>query len=140
MDKSTLLAAKMLREDEGVRKFVYQDHLGYWTIATGRCVDQRKGRGLSDDEIELMLKNDILENMQLAHKEIPTFYYLSDTRKAVLVCMYHQLGSLKGWPNFRKSIQDGDWNNAYNHMLASKWAKVDTPDRAKRMAYLFKKG
>ena len=45
-----------LKVHEGVRKFVYLDTEGIETIGVGRnLVD----RGLSDDEIELMLANDI---------------------------------------------------------------------------------
>ena len=45
----------MLRRDEGRVRHAYQDHLGYWTIGVGRLIDQRKGGGLSEDEIDYLL-------------------------------------------------------------------------------------
>jgi lysozyme len=139
-ERYRLLASQMLKEDEGVRQFVYKDHLGFWTIGCGRNVDQRNGRGLSKDEIEYLLQNDISANITMARTEIPSFDELSDTRKAVLISMIHQIGSLKGWPKFRASIASKDWVGAKANMLDSKWAKVDTPARAKRLADLFFKG
>lgn len=140
MDKAVDISAQLLKEDEGVEKFVYPDHMGYLTIAVGRCIDRRKGRGLSDDEIDLMLRNDIKENIRIAQKEIPSFDSLSDNRKAVLVCMYHQLGSLLKWPKFRKAIADKDWAAAEAAGLDSAWAKTQTPARAKRLLSMLKRG
>ena len=48
-----------LKKEEGVVKHAYQDHLGYWTIGVGRLIDKRKGGGLSDEEIDYLLGNDI---------------------------------------------------------------------------------
>jgi lysozyme len=48
-----------LRRDEGVDRSAYQDHLGFWTIGVGRLIDRRKGGGLSDEEIDYLLQNDV---------------------------------------------------------------------------------
>lgn len=133
MDKLRLIAAQLLNEDEGRRQFVYKDSLGYWTIGVGRCVDQRKGRGISNDEIDYMLQNDITLDMDLARKDIPSFDSLSDNRKAVLISMEHQLGSLAVWPTFRSCIAREDWDGAHAAGMDSKWARSDSPARAKRL-------
>lgn len=46
-----------LERDEGRSSTVYQDSLGYWTIGIGKLVDERKGGGLSADEIDYILSN-----------------------------------------------------------------------------------
>ena len=51
--------AQMLEAEEGRKRSAYQDHLGYWTIGVGRLIDRRKGGGLSPDEIDYLLTNDI---------------------------------------------------------------------------------
>ena len=48
----------MLKRHEGVRDKVYMCSAGYETIGVGRNISE-SGLGLSDDEIEYLLKNDI---------------------------------------------------------------------------------
>ena len=48
----------MLKRHEGVRDKVYICSAGYETIGVGRNISE-SGLGLSDDEIEYLLKNDI---------------------------------------------------------------------------------
>lgn len=50
---------KQLRRDEGEVLSAYQDHLGYWTIGVGRLIDKRKGGGLTSEESDYLLGNDI---------------------------------------------------------------------------------
>ena len=50
---------EMLRLHEGVKTHVYSDHLGYETIGVGRCIKEGVGLGLSDDEIDYLLTNDV---------------------------------------------------------------------------------
>ena len=45
-----------LRFHEGVRNQVYKDHLGIETIGVGRNL---RDRGLSDEEVDYLLSNDI---------------------------------------------------------------------------------
>ena len=48
----------MLKRHEGVRSKVYMCSAGYETIAVGRNISE-SGLGLSDDEIDYLLANDI---------------------------------------------------------------------------------
>ena len=50
---------EQLKRHEGVSKWAYEDHLGYITVGVGRCLDPEIGLGLSDDEIDYLLRNDI---------------------------------------------------------------------------------
>ena len=51
---------RLLRRHEGVEPYAYKDHLGYITVGVGRCLEKDVGMGLSDDEIDYLLKNDIV--------------------------------------------------------------------------------
>ena len=53
----------MLEAHEGKRGHAYQDTGGKWHIGIGRNIDP-SGLGLSDDEIEYLLDNDIVRVMK----------------------------------------------------------------------------
>lgn len=116
---------KQLRRDEGVEKSAYQDSLGYWTIGVGRLIDKRKGGGLSDDEMDYLLQNDIKEKTLELKSRVKCFDKLSEPRKGVLINMAFNLGT-NGLLNFKKTmalIEAGDYEAASKEMLNSTWAK-----------------
>ena len=134
------LKQQLIRE-EGAESCAYQDSLGYWTIGVGRLIDSRKGGGLSNDEIEFLLENDIKRNYEAVLKALPWMEKLSDQRQAVLIEMAFQMG-VSGLLQFKRtlgSIEDGQYGEAAVEMLESKWAK-QTPKRAYRMALQMETG
>lgn len=138
----TDMLARQLRGDEGVRKVAYQDHLGFWTIGVGRLIDDRKpGAGLRDGEIEMLLRNDIMDRVSQLSKRLPWFNDLDEARQGVLVNMAFQLGvdGLMGFRTTLDLIGKGRYTEASEQMLKSKWAS-QTPARAKRMAEQMKTG
>lgn len=135
-------AAAQLRYDEGVRKTAYKDHLGYLTIGVGRLIDaSRAGAGLRDDEIEMLLRNDIMDRVSQLSKRIPWFNDLDEARQGVLVNMAFQLGTegLMGFKTTLELIAKGQYVKAAEQMLKSKWAN-QTPKRANRLAEQMKTG
>lgn len=128
--------ARQLRGDEGERAYVYQDSLGYWTIATGRLVDKRKpGSGLRPDEIAYLLNNDIDDRINGVGRALPWFQNLDDARKGVLLNMAFQMG-VAGLLTFKEALEltrQGRYAEASSHMLDSLWAQ-QTPHRAQRLA------
>jgi lysozyme len=115
--------------------------LGFWTIGVGRLIDKRKGGGISKDESDYLLTNDINSRLADLNAKLPWFNTLNDPRKAVLLNMSFQLG-MAGLLNFRNTlnkIQDGDFGGAADNMLKSKWAE-QTPKRAQEMAEQMRKG
>lgn len=130
-----------LKKEEGVIPHAYQDHLGFWTIGVGRLIDKRKGGGLSSDEIDYLLRNDINRFVAGLEKALPWWNELSSNRKAALTAMAFQMG-LKNLLSFKKTlalIRDKKYNAAAEQMLTSLWAK-QTPARAKRTAELIRNG
>jgi len=126
---------EQLRRDEGTESCAYQDSLGYWTIGVGRLIDARKGGGLSNDEIDYLLDNDIRAKTAEVLRALPWAARLSEARQAVLVNMAFQMGT-KGLLAFHRtlgSVEDGQYGDAAVEMLNSTWAK-QTPARAMRLA------
>jgi lysozyme len=126
---------KQLRRDEGVKPFAYPDHLGFWTIGVGRLIDARKGGGLREAEIDMLLANDIDDRVQALKEALPWFQDLSDARQGVLLNMAFQLGTagLLAFTNTLAHVRAGRYEDASKSMLQSKWAQ-QTPLRAMRLA------
>jgi lysozyme len=127
--------------DEGKRKCVYPDELGFLTIGVGRLVDPRKpGAGLTDDEIDYILMNDLRRAEAIANS-YQWYDWLDWPRQGVIVCMIFQLGAggLNGFVNMRAALERKDYETAANEMLDSTWAK-QTPARAQRMANIMRSG
>ena len=128
------LKSQLLRE-EGAESCAYQDSLGYWTIGVGRLIDSRKGGGLSPDEIDFLLENDIKTKTREVLLALPWASKLSEPRLGVLINMAFQLG-IEGLLRFHRmlgSVEDGQYSEAVMEMLDSLWAQ-QTPKRAARLA------
>lgn len=133
---------RQLRGDEGVKAHAYQDHLGFWTIGIGRLVDARKpGSGLRPEEITFLLNNDIDDRINQLGRRLPWFLDLDPARQGVLLNMSFQMGvdGLLGFKNTLKLVERGDYAQAADNMLLSKWA-TQTPERARRMAEQMRSG
>lgn len=139
MNKAKL--TKELRRDEGVVPFAYEDHLGNLTIGVGRLIDKRKGGGLSDDEIDYLLSNDIDRFEKQVIDALPWYGRLDDVRQRVLVNMAFNMGvgGLLGFKNTLAMVERGDYAGAAKGMLASKWA-TQVGDRAKRLSKMMETG
>lgn len=127
--------AQMLEKEEGRRRACYQDHLGYWTIGVGRLIDERRGGGLTDDEIDYLLANDIARKTAEIEAVLPWAKSLDEVRRAVLIAMAFQMG-VTGMLQFKTALAHarlGDYKGAASSMLDSRWAR-QTPARAQRMA------
>lgn len=111
---------RQLRFDEGVRSKVYRDSEGIETIGVGRnLVD----RGLSDDEINYLLDNDIDLVVEEANG-FAWYYDLNDVRQEVVLNMLFNLGlsRFKGFKMMIAALERHDYDDASREMLDSKWA------------------
>lgn len=132
---------QQLIRDEGAVGHAYHDSFGFLTIGVGRLIDERRGGGLSPDEIDYLLDNDIKAKTHEVLQALPWAARLSEPRRAVLVNMAFQLGT-KGLLAFHRtlgSIEDGQYGDAAVEMLDSTWAK-QTPARAMRLAVQMESG
>jgi len=131
---------EMIKHHEGVVAHAYKDSRGYLTIGVGRLIDEELGGGLSDDEIDYLLAND-LKRCQVEAETYPWFAGLSEPRKAVVVSMLFNLGKPR-WDGFKKAqaaIEAGDYGEAASQMLDSRWA-AQVGKRAEDMAAMMISG
>ena len=68
--------------------------------------------------------------------------HLNEVRLAVLISMIYQLGAygVKTFKNTLKAIKREDWREVHDQMLDSKWAREDSPNRAKKQAKMMLNG
>ena len=128
-----------LRIHEGVRKHVYLCSAGYETIGVGRNIAD-SGLGLSDDEIDYLLKNDITR----CRKELETYSWFSDldeVRQDALINMCFNLGlsRLANFKNALSSMAIGAYADAAEHFLDSRWAS-QVGNRAQEVAHMIRTG
>jgi|TARA_R110002074_G_scaffold281167_1_gene452448 lysozyme len=127
-----------LKVHEGVRSKVYLDTEGIETIGVGRNL---RDRGLSDDEIELMLANDIRDFQEEVESAFPWWSDMGDVRQRVVVDMAFNmgLGSLSKFVNTLAHIENGRYEEASVEMLDSKWAR-QVGDRANVLSDMMRTG
>lgn len=130
-----------LKQEEGLRLAAYQDHLGFWTIGYGRLIDKAKGGGISAEEAEMLLRNDVAKVTAEMSKRCDGWDGLPDGIRRATANMAFQLGvsGVLAFKNMWKALRAGDWQEAANQALDSKWAK-QTPARAQRVAALIRQG
>lgn len=126
------IAQEQLRRDEGVRAKPYRDTVGKLTIGCGRNLDDV---GLSDEEIEFLLANDLDRAATDVRRIVPKFDLLSETRKAVLLNMTFNLGAarLSGFKKFLAAVDESRYADAAKEMLDSTWAQ-QVSSRAVRLS------
>lgn len=127
-----------LRKHEGVRHKPYKDTVGKLTIGVGRNLDDK---GLSDEEINILLSNDIGDAMDDAATLVVNFWSLTENRQRVLVDMAFNMGrrGLSTFVNTLAAIERGDYEDASRRMLKSKWAS-QVGQRAITLSQMMKRG
>jgi lysozyme len=113
---------------DGPELFPYRDTVGILTIGYGRNLIHN---GITKDEAELMLTNDI-NSARMDAASLPFWLSLSPPRKMVIIDMVYNLGLTKfrGFKNLNKALGMADWNLAALEMKDSRWY-LQTERRAK---------
>jgi lysozyme len=75
---------EMLRKHEGVETHAYKCTADKVTIGVGRNIDKVGGIGLSDDEIDYLLSNDIKRVIAELIRAFPWYSELDEVRKDAL--------------------------------------------------------
>jgi lysozyme len=127
-----------LKRDEGLRLTPYKDSVGKVTIGYGRNLDDV---GISQYEAEILLQHDLIHASQVLRDNLPWTEGLDEVRRAVLVNMSFNMGihGLMGFKNTLGLIQAGEFDQASEAMLQSKWAEQVGP-RAHRLSLQLKTG
>lgn len=123
---------KALLHDEGLELKAYQDSKGIWTIGIGRNLQCLQ---ISKETAEVWLEDDIQTVIQWMAR-FPWFAALNAVRQNVVLNMGFQLGQTR-FAKFEKFIgflTRQNYQLASSEMMLSKWAQVDCPRRAARLA------
>ena len=114
---------EQLKRHEGVRSTVYKCTAGYETIGVGRNIAE-SGLGLSDDEIDYLLENDI----NRCRRELvvfPWFLQLDQVRQDALTNLCFNLGisRLMRFEKALAALEQRDYAKAAAEFLDSRWAE-----------------
>jgi lysozyme len=118
-----------LKRHEGVKTHAYRDSLGVLTIGCGRNISGKKpnkGIGLTIDEIEYMLQNDVERTIKELSLEYVWFNDMEEgARRDGIINMHFNLGRFR-FAGFKKAIghmENGSYDAAATEFLDSRWAK-----------------
>ena len=116
---------EQLKRHEGVETHAYKCSSGKLTIGVGRNIDPEGGIGLSMDEIEYLLSNDILRCIKELSAEYPWFGDLDEVRQEAIINIFLNLGATR-FRLFKRALagmEQGDYETASTEFLDSRWAK-----------------
>lgn len=128
-----------LRIHEGVRSHFYRCTSGLATIGVGRCIEEGS-LGLSDDEIDYLLENDIKRCKQ----ELITFSWFIDldsVRQDAMINLCFNLGfsRLSLFTNALAAMAEANYDRAAMEFLDSKWAR-QVGKRSEDVAHMIRTG
>lgn len=125
-----------LERDEGKRNNPYLDTEGHLTIGIGRNLD---ALGVSDDEIELMLMNDLKWVVHALDSNLSWWRDMPEPHQRALANMCFNLGypRLSGFKKMLAALQAGNGEDAATEALDSRWAN-QVGARAERIADLYR--
>jgi GH24 family phage-related lysozyme (muramidase) len=126
-----------LESEEGRKRSIYTDTTGNVSVGIGRNLT---GVGVSDDEIELMLSNDVARAEAFLTANLPWWTGLDDVRQSVLMDLAFNMGAeLLQFHHMLAAVQASDWNTAFSEMLNSTWA-TQVGRRAQNLARIMLTG
>lgn len=130
------LVVESLKREEGWSSTVYRCSENKMTLGYGRNVDPDGGIGITREEGEMLLRNDVnrvIDELKAAFDWFPT---LDNQRAAVLIEIAFQLGTgarLRGFKKFIDALRRFDHVEAAAELLNSRYAR-QTPERVRRYA------
>jgi len=127
-----------LRRHEGVKDTLYKCTSDKWTIGVGRNLEDV---GLSEEEIDFLLLNDIIRTKDLMDNYMPWHKDLDKVRQEALINFVFNvgIGTAMKFKNGMSSLEEGDYPSAAAHMLDSAWAK-QVGDRAIEITQMIETG
>ena len=128
---------EIITEHEGRRSLVYDDAtgktltkgstlIGYPTISVGR---ELSGFGLSDDEMDYLLDNDIKRCIEEIERQNYSWWDdLNDARRTVIISQVFNMGlsRFRGFKRQIKALERKDFTRASEEMRSSRWYNQNT--------------
>lgn len=115
---------EQLKIHEGVRTHFYRCTSGLATIGVGRCIEEGS-LGLSEDEINYLLENDIERCGSELAFNFDWFSELDEVRQHAIINLCFNLGitRLRGFVNAIEAMNVHAYEKAADEFLDSRWAK-----------------
>ena len=119
---------EQLKIHEGFRSNVYTCSGGKKTVGYGRNLEDI---GISEEEAEMLLKNDIYEATNQLLNAFPFMATFSDVRISAMINFTFNvgIGTVRKFSNTIEYLKNEDWEAAADEMMDSKWAE-QVGDRA----------
>ena len=132
---------EMLKIHEGVETHAYKCSASKITIGVGRNIDPEGGIGLSEDEIDYLLQNDIDRIITELDFEYDWFSDLNEARQDAMVDISFNLGQtrLRKFQKALTAMARSDWDKAADEFMDSKWSK-QVGNRAKELTRIIRTG
>ena len=128
---------KRIKENEGFSEGVYNCSLGYPTIGFGFAIKDLK---LSEEISTIILEQKVNELFRKCYDKLEWFAFQPEDVQGVIVEMVFQMGFV-GTMKFKKMVghlKKRNYEGASEEMLDSKWARSDSPNRARRLAQIMR--
>lgn len=127
-----------LKRHEGVKDTLYKCTADKWTIGVGRNLEDV---GLSEDEIDYLLQNDIERTKNLIEKYMPWYSDLDEVRQEALINFVFNvgIGTAMKFKNAMAALEAHDYDTAAIEMMDSNWAK-QVGNRAIEVTEMIKTG
>jgi lysozyme len=119
----------MLKRHEGLKLFPYKCSKNFLTLGVGRNLETN---GITEEEANYLLFNDIKRVKEQLKKNFGVYRTFPKRARLVCIDMAFQMG-IKGFMSFRNTRELmvlGKWVDASEELLRSKYAILDTPNRA----------
>ena len=135
LDKYRLV--DILKEDEGYRQHPYIDTVGKLTVGVGRNLTDK---GLTEEEAEYLLNNDIKEAETDCEREFLFWYQLHPDAQIVLCCLAFNMGinGLRNFTKMLKHLERKEYQSAADELEDSRWARQVGFARKTRMIQMLR--
>lgn len=136
MDMSKLI--NTLRRHEGVKNTLYKCTSDKWTIGVGRNLEDV---GLSEEEIDMLLQNDITRTEGLLDEYMDWWSDLDYVRQDAMINFVFNvgIGTAMKFKKAMTALEEGDYEIAADEMMDSNWSK-QVGDRAVEVTEMIRTG
>jgi lysozyme len=142
---------------EGTREKPYPDSKKLWTVGRGTCLETNPITGpqwkylldnalidvtLSEDGMDYLVSAKVQEVIAALEAGLRGWDGINDVRQNCLIEFGYQVSryGVLGFPKMKAAVERGDWKTAAKEGLDSKWARVDSPNRAREMMRVLESG
>ena len=124
-----------LKFEEGFSAHYYRDILGHASIGYGRCIADGVGLGITKNEAEILLRNDVARTVKELRNNFRWFRNAPEPQQNVLIEVCFQLGlpTFKKFKRMLHALEREDYKRAAEELLDSRYAQ-QCPGRVGRYA------